>query len=146
MLVYRWVLKSKAAGLTSVKRITVLFPTKAPLSSLFVFLRAFVCTRPSTYCTCGTEIALCRHARCLAGGGGGGLRLGAATLSPRSRQTRGRTFIAFAVERGFRSRKFSLLSRILVERKRFLCHFASQLNFKCLTTLPCVYYLRAARK
>lgn len=73
----------------------MLFATKALLSSLFVFKRAFVCTRPSTYCTCETEIALCRGGRGLTGGGdgsGGGLLLGDTSLSPRSCRSRGRVY------------------------------------------------------
>lgn len=79
----------------------MLFATKALLSSLFVFKRVFVCTRPLTYCTCETEIALCRGGRGLAGGGdgsgggsgsGGGLLLGDASLSPRSCRSRGRVY------------------------------------------------------
>lgn len=81
------------------KRITVLLPTKALLRSLFLCLGAFVCTRPSTHCTCETEMSLCWCGRGLAGGGGGdaggggGLLLGRAPLLSPSCWSHGRAHV-----------------------------------------------------
>lgn len=85
--------KSKAAGFALVKRITVFFPTKGPLSSLFVFKRVFVCACPSTYCTCKTEIALCLRGHGLTVRGGSVLLCAAASLLSHSCRSRGRVYI-----------------------------------------------------